>query len=191
MDIDTLVTILGLLGAREVVAYLLGRRKTQAEVRATDAGTAGEIAGAAGVVVELLRTEVEILKEKFADLKVDHDGLLKRAEDAEAFKKILEAERRHDHEMYQALEEAFAKQAQELDELRTRLRDTIGALNEMRHMEQTVTRHSEQVVDLQDEVKALKAENKKLRGQVRRLKEENAELREQINGNGHDSEPAG
>jgi chromosome segregation ATPase len=188
MDIDTLAAILGLFGGREVVSYLLSRRKTQAEVRATDAGTAGEIVDAAGGVVGLQSGTIKILEQQRDDFKAAYDETLELFKDAEAFKTILEVQMKSEGDARRALEEKVAKQGEWIDDLQRRLQDSSQSLNELRGLKPAMTHLAEEVVDLQDQVKTLKTENKKLRGQVKQLKTENAELREQMNDNGH---PAG
>lgn len=173
MDIETWIAFLTLFGGREIVSFLLNRRKSQADVRATDAGAAGEIADAAGAVVKLLRTQVEALRQQLSDLKIDHEDLFEKFKDAEAFKAILEAQMKHVNDMRADLEdivnavraEAF-KLAKEVDEIRERLTKCHEAMLEVKELRDNVRRLSEHIVDLQDENTGLGKEIKILEAQM-------------------------
>lgn len=139
MSVDTVVAILTVFGVGEVVRYFLNHRKTQAEVRATDAGAAGEISDAAETVVKLLREEVEILKEQKVDYKTAYDETLEKFKDSEAFKAILEAQMKNAND---------ARKDQDA---------TIFAMHKIiGELKETILRHSEHIVDLQDEKEKLR-----------------------------------
>ena len=137
MSIETLATILTMFGVREILFRFINRRKTQADVRATDAGAASEISEAAGAVVKLLRTEIEILKGKTDDCKKLYEEVFEKFKDGEAFKAVLEAEMKYQKDM------------------RRDQQKTIEALQKI------VRRHSAHIVDLQDEIEQSKSSSPK------------------------------
>lgn len=189
MDTETWIAFLTLLGGREIVSFLLNRRKSQADVRATDAGAAAEISGAAQIVVGISQEQIDVMRIENVALRNDAsvfasrlDDLLVRVKQGDAFKFALESKMNEANDARRVLEEKVAQQGVWIDDLQRRLQDSGKSLNELRGLKPAMTHLAEEVVYLQDGVKTLKAENKELRGHVERLKEENAELRQQMNG---------